>query len=131
MLEKYADRLMAINKISTKKRSNINTLNSKSLASKCSFTSAQAEELIHLQNYMSQKGFRLSSELSKYITRNKLGIQHPNIADIVTMKNDVKEWDFNGGFPKRIYRIICQELGLRDKGTSARSIKLTSYREQK
>jgi len=102
-----------------------------SLAIRHSLTSINSEELSALLINMSQKNFILSSDLSKYITTNKLGNKYPNIAGIVTMANDVNEWDFDGGFPKDIYRIICQELNLTDKGTSARAIKFTSYQDRK
>lgn len=131
ILEKYADNLIAISKPPVEELPTADPLSAKSLASKYSFTPVQSEELSQLLNDMSEKEFRLSSELSKYITSNKLGDQYPNIAGIVTMANDDNEWDFDGGFPKGIYRIICQELGLRDKGTSARAIKFTSYQDQK
>ncbi|NQZ51525.1 MAG: hypothetical protein HRT95_15545 [Moritella sp.] len=107
------------------------TIDAKSLAYKHSLTSVQSEELSRLLIDMSEKNFRLSSELSKYITSNKLGNKYPNIAGIVTMSNDEKEWDFDGGFPSAIYRVICEELELTDKGTSARVIRFTSYQDQK
>lgn len=100
------------------------------LAARHFLSSIKSEELARLIIDMSEKNFRFSSELSKYITSNKLGHKYPNIAGIVTMADEEKEWDFDGGFPKDIYRIICQELSLTDKGTSARAIRFTSYQKQ-
>ncbi|MCJ8314343.1 MAG: hypothetical protein HRU38_17180 [Saccharospirillaceae bacterium] len=106
-------------------------INALSLAIKHSLTSVQSEELSLLISDMSEKNFRLSSELSKYITSNKLGNVYPNIAGIVRMSNDENEWNFDGGFSTGLYRIICEELQLTDKGTSARAIKFTSYQDKK
>lgn len=100
------------------------------LAARHSLSLIKSEELSRLLIDMSEKNFRFSSELSKYITSNKLGHKYPNIAGIVTMTDEEKEWDFDGGFPKGIYRIICQELSLTDKGTSARAIRFTSYQDK-
>ena len=108
-----------------------NDYSAKSLAIRYSLPPINSEELSTLLVHMSGKNFRLSSELSKYITSNKLGDKYPNIAGIVTMSNDEREWDFDGGFPRDIYKIICQELNLIDKGTAARAIKFTSYQDRK
>ncbi|MFK3865255.1 cold-shock protein [Pseudoalteromonas rhizosphaerae] len=105
--------------------------NAERLSARHSLSLVKSEELSRLLIDMAEKNFRLSSELSKYITSNKLGHKYPNIAGIVTMTDEEKEWDFDGGFPKEIYRIICQELSLTDKGTSARAIGFTSYQDQK
>ncbi len=103
----------------------------KTLATRHSLSTIDSDELSSILIDMSGKGFKLSSQLSKYITSNKLGNKYPNIAGIVTMSNDEKEWDFDGGFPTNIYRIICQELDLTDKGTRSKAIKFTSYQERK
>lgn len=101
------------------------------LANKYSLIAIKAEELSALLTDMCKKEFKLSSELSKYIKSNRLGNKYPNIAGVVTMSNGSDEWDFQGGFPKDIYRIICLEMGLRDKGTYAKAIKFTSYKDSK
>ncbi|MBD1578035.1 hypothetical protein HC723_16760 [Vibrio sp. S11_S32] len=105
--------------------------NAERLSARHSLSLVKSEELSRLLIDMAEMNFRFSSELSKYITSNKLGHKYPNIAGIVTMTDEEKEWDFDGGFPKGIYRIICQELSLTDKGTSARAIGFTSYQDQK
>lgn len=106
-------------------------INVELLSARHSLSPVKSEELSRLLIDMAENNFRFSSELSKYITSNKLGHKYPNIAGIVTMTDEEKEWDFDGGFPKGIYRIICQELSLTDKGTSARAIGFTSYKDQK
>jgi len=113
-----------------KEHSDLILLNiSKYLLTQYSLTVIKSKELANLLIEVSEKNFKLSSELSNYITREKLGNKYPNIAGIVTMSNDLNKWDFDGGFPKDIYRIVCQELNLYNKGTSARAIKFVSYKD--
>ena len=151
IVEKYATNLIANDKVPAKevsappsalKRMIERTLvkpdftakkiaNTELLSSRHSISLVKSEELSRLLIDMAEKNFRFSSELSKYITSNKLGNKYPNIAGIVTMTDEEKEWDFDGGFPKGVYRIICQELSLTDKGTSARAIGFTSYQDKK
>ncbi|MBL0711138.1 MAG: hypothetical protein JJV99_09025 [Colwellia sp.] len=83
--------------------------NAELLSARHSLSLIKSEELSRLLIDMAEKNFRFSSELSKYITSNKLGHKYPNIAGIVTMTDEEKEWGFDGGFPKGIYRIICQD----------------------
>ena len=45
------------------------------------------------------------------------------------MKKEGDEWDFPGGFPRNIYKIICEELKLRNQGTDARPVKFTSFKD--
>ncbi len=108
-----------------------NNFSVESLAFRYSLISVKSEELSSLLEEMIEKNFTLSSELSNYITGNKLGYKYPNIAGIVTMSDNEREWDFDGGFPKDIYRIICTELNLTDRGTSARAVGFKSYQESK
>ena len=108
-----------------------NSFSVKSLASRYSLSSVKSEELSSLLEEMIEKNFTLSSELSNYLTSNKLGYKYPNIAGIVTMSDNEREWDFDGGFPKDIYRIICTELNLTDRGTSARAVRFRSYQESR
>ena len=88
----------------------------------------QASELARLIFDMSDLGFTLSSELSNHITRNNLGKRYPNISGIVTMKNNSDTWSYPGGFSKYIYRIVCQELDLRNNGSSARAVGFQAYK---
>jgi len=89
---------------------------------KYSMSSTEANELKRLLKNMEALGFTKSSDLSKYITDNKLGEQYPNISGIVLMQDGGEEWDFEGGFPRKIYRIICEELNLQSNHTSAQAI---------
>lgn len=124
--EKSFDPLKGLNSIVEE-----NSFSVKSLAFRYSLSSVKSEELSLLLEEMIEKNFTISSELSNYITSNKLGYKYPNIAGIVTMSDNEREWDFNGGFPPDIYRIICKELNLTDKGTSARAVGFKSYQESK
>lgn len=84
-------------------------------------------ELAALIAEVKEKNFSFSSDLSNYIINNNLRQKYKNISGIVTMRKNTDEWDFPGGFPKEIYRIICQELNLEDNGTSARAVGFRNY----
>ena len=83
-------------------------------------TQVQADELERLLAEMRPFNFRRSKQLSQYIVRHKMGYKYPNISGIVTMEDGGQEWDFYGGFPTPIYKIICRELGLDNERTTAR-----------
>ena len=97
------------------------------LARRYGLDSIQAEELRNMLEKMAPLGFKSSKQLSAYIRKHELGHQYPNISGIVRMRQNGEEWDFRGGFPPRIYGIICGELGLRNEGTSARPVGFTSF----
>ena len=77
------------------------------------------------------KGFKFSKELSNYIINNQLQEKYPNISGIVKMKKDSKEWDFYGGFSKKIYRILCDNLDLSDQETKAKAISFKPFKGMK
>lgn len=86
-------------------------------------------ELYNLIDEVSEKNFTHSHLLSKYIKENRLGNKYPNISGIVKMQKESDAWDFEGGFPTNIYRIVCIELGLQNLGSSARVTGFTSYKD--
>ena len=88
-----------------------------------------AYELYRLLKELGPLGFTHSSDLSRHIRRNELGYRYPNISGIVTMEDGGTRWLFPGGFPPAIYTIICQELRLRNQGTSARAIHFKPFKE--
>jgi len=92
-------------------------------------TNTEADELEKLLVEMRSLKFTHSKQLSNYIVKHQLGCRYRNISGIVRMEESGTEWDFNGGFPSDIYRIICTELDLHSQGTSARVIQFRSYRE--
>lgn len=98
------------------------------LAQRYDLSRVQAEELYSLLEDMASLGFESSKELSNHIVKHQLGYQYPNISGIVRMEQDGEQWDFPGGFPRGIYRIICDELGLRNQGTRARPVGFTPFR---
>ena len=90
---------------------------------------AEADELAQLLAEMRPLNFTRSKDLSAYIVQYQLGYSYPNISGIVRMKQADTEWNFHGGFPLDIYRIICQELDLCDRGTNAIAIKFTAFKD--
>ena len=88
-----------------------------------------AYELYRLLKELGPLGFTHSTDLSAYIRNNKLGRRYPTISGIVTMEDGGTAWEFTGGFPPAIYTIICQELRLRNQGTSARAIHFKPFQE--
>ncbi len=78
---------------------------------------------------MAAMKFSFSHELSDHIEKNKLGHQYSNIAGIVTMTDGYSQWPFYDGFSKKIYKIICKELKLQNKCTSARPISFVSHKD--
>jgi cold shock CspA family protein len=90
---------------------------------------AEADELAQLLAEMRPLNFTYSKELSAYIVENQLGYRYPNISGIVRMKETDIEWNFHGGFPPAIYKIICDELNLSNQGTTARPVKFTPFKD--
>lgn len=89
----------------------------------------EADELIDLIEEAKSSGFKSSGQLSEYIRKNDLGYKYPNISGVVKMKNGVDTWDFKGGFPPKIYKIVCESLNLGNNGTSAHAIGFKSFKE--
>ncbi|MCL1466010.1 cold-shock protein [Argonema galeatum] len=92
-------------------------------------TKPEADELEQLLAEMRPLKFTHSKELSKYIKEHQLGYRYPNISGIVRMEEAGREWDFHGGFPPDIYKVICRELDLDNQGTDARAIKFTPFKD--
>lgn len=78
---------------------------------------------------MSRLRFTHSTQVSSYIMNNRLGNKYKNISGVVKMEQDGDTWNFNGGFPPRIYAKLCSELGLNNQGTSARAVGFKSFKE--
>lgn len=88
----------------------------------------EADELERLLAEMRPLNFKYSKQLSAYIVKYQLGYKYQNISGIVTMEGEGREWDFHGGFPTDIYKIICQELNLDNQGTTAKPIKFKPFK---
>ncbi|EKF9740239.1 hypothetical protein [Vibrio cholerae] len=100
------------------------------LQSKYRLSDEEAREMELLLKEMRPYHFRTSKELSSHIVVNQLGNRYPTISGIAKMTNGYDVWNFDGGFPPGIYKIICNELGLRNQGTEARIVGFTSYKNQ-
>ncbi|EOX1771030.1 hypothetical protein ACPDPP_003572 [Vibrio cholerae] len=89
----------------------------------------EASELAALISEVKDKGFKFSKELSNYIIKNQLKRKYPNISGVVKMEKSGEQWDFSGGFPRKIYSIVCSELGLSDQGTTAKAVGFKSFKD--
>jgi cold shock CspA family protein len=89
----------------------------------------EADELEQLLAKMRPLNFKRSKQLSKYIVEHQLGYRYPNISGIVRMESEGTEWDFHGGFPPDIYKIICIELKLDNQRTIARPIGFIPFKD--
>ena len=78
--------------------------------------------------WMRPLNFTHSKQLSAYIVKHQLGYRYPNISGIVRMEEAGTEWDFHGGFPPDIYKVICMELNLDNQRTSARPVSFTPFK---
>jgi hypothetical protein len=87
----------------------------------------EAEELERLLADMRRHRFTDSGHLSAHIVQHRLGYRYPNISGIVRMRESGTEWDFRGGFPPHIYRIVCLELGLGDRHSNAVAVGFKSF----
>lgn len=105
------------------------TANIMSLAARHELEEADANELHRLLTDMRQLHFADSGQLSAYIVQHRLGYKYPNISGIVRMREGGTEWDFHGGFPPNIYRIICEELRLDDRGTPAKPVGFKPFKD--
>jgi len=106
-------------------------IRAKKLSVTYAITKEEGIELLRLLKEMEQHCFSNSSELSQHIKANNLGQQYPHISGIVTMRDGCDEWAFKGGFPPKIYRIICEELDLENQNSSAKAVDFRSYQDLK
>ena len=98
-------------------------------SNKNKFTPEQEAEVNALVKFFKGKGFKRSSEISKYIRDNKLGKKFPNISGILQMSdNEGNAWNFEGGIAPAFYREICLRLELNDNGSYAHVDGFTSYK---
>lgn len=89
----------------------------------------EEEEFRQLVAEMSAFGFTHSRQVSAYIVRNKLGFKYKHISGILEMELNGDVWNFNGGFPPKIYARLCEELGLGNQGSRAVPGKFTPYED--
>jgi cold shock CspA family protein len=87
------------------------------------------KEFRQLVEEMAPLGFTHSNQVSSYIMRNRLGDKYKNISGVLTIEKDGNTWNFNGGFPPKIYAKLCSELDLGNQGTFAQVVGFTSFNE--
>jgi cold shock CspA family protein len=90
---------------------------------------AEEEEFRQLVAEMSAQGFTHSRQVSAYIVQHSLGYKYQHISGILQMEMGGDVWNFNGGFPPKIYARLCEELGLGNQGSGARPLAFTSYKD--
>ncbi len=101
----------------------------KTLQFKHGLSETDAKELYNLINEIASKNFEYSKSLARYITVNKLGNKYPNISGRVDMEKNGNEWSFDGGFPTKIYAIVCSELGLKSQDSGAHVVGFTPHKD--
>lgn len=89
----------------------------------------EEEEFRKLVAEMSALRYTHSSQVSAYIVSQRLGYKYKNISGILQMELNGNIWDFDGGFPPNIYRRLCNELGLRSRGSGAEVRAFTLYKD--
>lgn len=82
----------------------------------------EAKELSYVIDICLAQNLIYSRDLSNFIRFNGLGRYFPNICGILYMDNGCNQWKFIGGFPSNIYRILCNELNLKGRGSNATTI---------
>jgi cold shock CspA family protein len=90
---------------------------------------AEKEEFRQLVAEMSALGFTHSKQVSAYIVRHRLGYKYQHISGILQMEMEGNVWNFNGGFPPKVYARLCEELKLGNQGSRAKPVAFTSYRD--
>lgn len=96
---------------------------------KLELSAIEQEELELLIDEVSSKGFTESAQLSKYIVDNKLGYKYQNISGILEMQGDKHKWEFDGGFPPKIYREVCEALDLSNNRSKSSPVGFTPYKD--
>jgi len=91
--------------------------------------SKEAEEFELLVAEMQPKGFTTSAQVSNYIIHHRLGDKYKHISGVLRMEDDYSTWNFNGGFPPKVYAMLCERLNLGNKGTSSRVVDFTPFKD--
>lgn len=94
------------------------------------FSGEELEEFVALVREVRGMNFTYSAQVSKYIVEKRLGKKYQSISGWLKMENNDSSWTFKGGFPPKIFAILCEELQLVDKGSRARPTDFTSFKEK-
>ena len=89
----------------------------------------EKNEFDQLVAEMKTLGLTRSNQVSRYITDNHLGSKYKNISGILKMEQEGTTWQYEGGFSKKIYAMLCEELGLRNQGSKARAVSFTPFKD--
>jgi len=88
---------------------------------------AEEEEFRQLVAEMAPLRFTLSTQVSAYIVKYKLGHKYKHISGILQMELDGNSFNFHGGFPPYVYARLCDALGLASKQSRAKPQAFTPY----
>lgn len=89
----------------------------------------EKNEFDQLVEEMKPLGLTHSKQVSRYITDNHLGSKYKNISGILKMEQEGTTWQYEGGFPTKIYAMLCAELGLSNQGSRARAVSFTPFKD--
>ena len=90
---------------------------------------AEEDEFCQLVAELTALGFTQSKQVSAYIVRQKLGFKYQHISGVLQMKMGGDVWNFNGGFPPKVYARLCSELGLGNQGSGAKPLSFIAYKD--
>ena len=93
--------------------------------------SVENKEFERLVQEIKTLGYTHSKQVSEYIRKNQLGAKYKNISGILLMEQEGNIWQFDGGFPPKIYAKLCEELGLSNQGSRARALAFTPFKDLK
>ncbi|WP_123777520.1 hypothetical protein [Vibrio rhodolitus] len=128
----YQSNINFIGRLASKSKINIVTNSAiTTIQTKHKLSIEEATEMEALLCQMRPMNFRTSKQLSNYIVQHKLGNKYPTISGIARMTNGYDEWNFDGGFPPEIYKIICRELQLSNQGTNSWIVGFSSFGSMK
>ena len=89
----------------------------------------EKNEFDQLVAEMRTLGLTHSNQVSRYITDNHLGSKYKNISGILKMEQEGTTWQYAGGFPTKIYAMLCAELSLSNQGSRARAVSFTPFKD--
>lgn len=92
---------------------------------------AKRKEFDALVAEIAAYGFTRSSDVSRYIVKNKLGYKYKKISGYITMELDGRQWEFKGGFPPDVYAQLCDALGLGNNGSASKVVYFESFENHK
>jgi hypothetical protein len=86
------------------------------------------DEVVKAQNGF---GFERSDGRRLPLDAHSLGFKYTKISGFVTMESAERQWEYEGGFPPRIYARLCDALNLDNYHSGARATQFESFEERK